>query len=157
MKSGDEFCLCLDDDNNVISWKFGLNCEENEIILNQDKTTFTTFSDKPKVVMGKLSYHTGSLKCLLGDFIENNSYYEPNSLLNSWEQFLNSSSCGLFKNPKGDVFVVFIENNSSRSYMNEVANEYLFNNELSVKPTTISFNYIEIDNVKEKLYVQIGD
>jgi hypothetical protein len=157
MKSGNDFCLCLDDDNNAISWKFGLNCEENEIILNQDKTIFTTFSDKPKVIMGELNYHTGSLKCLLGDFIENNSYYEPNSLLNSWEQFLNSSSCGLFKNPKGDVFVVFIENNSSRSYMNEVANEYLFNNELSVKPTTISFNYIEIDNVKEKLYVQIGD
>ena len=152
-----KYKLSLDTNNNVVSLKFGLNCKENEITLNQDKTTFTTFDELPKVIKGNLNYHSGSLSCLLGRFLEDNKYYEPNSLMELWEEFLKTSSCALFKNPKGDAYIVFIENSPTKTYMNEIANEYFVNQELTVKPSTISFTYIEIDKIDERLYILLGD
>lgn len=136
-----------------INWVFQLNCSEGDITLNQDKTTFTTFAPKPKISVGDLNYHSGSLSCLLGNVLYNDQYYEPNILLEKWENMIKENHIYLFKNPKGDAMVVSLDDGIKRKYMNEVANYYIgeYNRNISItnRPTTIDFSYIEIMEAKD--------
>lgn len=133
-----------------INWIFQLNCTEGDIVLNQDKTIFETFSSKPKVSIGELNYHSGSLSCLLGNMLYNDMYYEPNILLEKWNNMIKENYIYLFKNPKGDSMIVSLDNGSKRKYMNEVANYYTgtynMDTVITNRPTTIEFSYTEILN-----------
>lgn len=163
---GDVFTLtpiyCLKDESyrvvkdefgKPINWVFQLNCSEGDITLNQDKTTFTTFASKPKISVGDLNYHSGSLSCLLGNVLYNDQYYEPNILLEKWENMIKENHIYLFKNPKGDTMIISLEDGIKRKYMNEVANyyigEYNKNTSITNRPTTIDFSYIEIMEAKD--------
>lgn len=140
--------IVKDEFGQPINWIFQLNCVEDEIVLNQDKTVFTNFSNKPKISIGDLNYYTGNFSCLLGNTLYNDTYYEPNTLLEKWDKMIKENHIYLFKNPKGDSMIISLENNSSKKYMNEVANYYIdsYNNNQFVtnRPTTISFSYTEV-------------
>lgn len=148
--SDNSFSVVQDENGNPVIWSFLLNCSENELTLNQDKTIFSTFAEKPKISIGELNYITSSFSCLLGQTLYNGQYYESNVLLEKWNDMLKNQSLFLFKNPKGDTMIVSIDAGSSRQYMNEVANYYINNindvNEITNRPTTISFSYTEIQD-----------
>ena len=141
-----------------INWVFQLNCSEDDIVLNQDKTIFTTFASKPKISIGDLNYHSGGLSCLLGNILYNDQYYEPNILLEKWKNMIKENYIYLFKNPKGDTMVISLKDGTKRKYMNEVANyyidEYDKNNTITNRPTTIDFSYVEIMEAKD---IQVFD
>lgn len=143
-----KYSIVKDEFGNNIVWSFQLNCEEGDIVLNQDKTVFTTFSSKPKISIGDLNYCTGNFSCLLGNTLYNDQYYEPNILLEKWNKMVKENHIYLFKNPKGDSMVIFLEDGTKRKYMNEVANYYIgvFNGQTAItnRPTTIEFSYQEI-------------
>jgi hypothetical protein len=137
-----------------INWVFQLNCSEGNITLNQDKTIFTTFASKPKISIGSLNYYTGNFSCLLGNCLYNDQYYEPNILLELWDEMIKENNIYLFKNPKGDAMIISLEDGTKRKYMNEVANyvvgSYNGNIAITNRPTTIDFSYLEIadaDNI----------
>ena len=138
-----------------MNWIFQLNCDEGDITLNQDKTSFTTFASKPKIAIGDLNYYSGSLSCLLGNVLYNDVYYEPNILLEKWDKMVKQNYLYLFKNAKGDSYIVSLEDGTKKKYMNEIANYLIhsYNMETAItnRPTTISFNYIEVldaDNIQ---------
>lgn len=138
-------------------WTFQLNCSEGDITLNQDKTMFTSFAQKPKVSIGKLNYYTGNFSCLLGNTFYNDCYYEPTIMLDKWNRMLQENHLYLFKNIKGDAMIIYIENGSKRKYMNEAANYYTSNFDgittVTDRPTTIDFSYVEIlDNNDIQIY-----
>ena len=156
------YTVVKDEYGNPINWTFLLNQSETDITLNQDKTTFEGFASKPKIAVGDLNYHSGGLSCLLGNVMCNDQYYEPNILLEKWDKMIQENHFFLFKNPKGDVFVVSLEDGTKRKYMNEIANYYKdsYNNNLSItnRPTTIDFSYIEImDADKIRVYGGLKD
>ena len=147
-----KYGVIKDEFGEAINWIFQLNCEENEIVLTQDKTVFTTFASKPKISVGDLNYHTGSFSCLLGNTLYNDQYYEPNILLDKWDKMVQKNHIYLFKNPKGDAMVISLEDGTKRKYMNEAANYYVgtynMNTAITNRPTTIEFSYMEILNAE---------
>lgn len=153
--------IIKDETGKPIIWTFGLNFQEGEITLNQDKTVFTTFAPMPKISVGDLNYTTGSFSCLLGSILCNGEYYESNIILTKWEDMLKNNSLFLFKNPKGEVRVISIDANPTRSYMNEAANYNINYNtatqEITTRPTTISFTYTEVLESKDIRIFSIGD
>lgn len=159
-KENNSYAL-FEEGGGVSLWSFGLNFKEGEISLNQDKTIFTSYIEKPIVTKGELNYASGSLSCLLGEVNYNSTYFEPALLLQKWEDFIKYNSIALYKNIKGDIFIVYIDNNYNRSHMNEVANYYIDNfrgfEEITQRPTTISFNFTEIDEINPENFVKIGE
>lgn len=143
-----KYRVLKDEFGEAINWIFHLNCSEGDITLKQDKTMFTTFASKPKISMGDLNYYTGSLSCLLGNVLYNDTYYEPNILLEKWNKMIKENHIYLFKNPKGDCLIVSLEEGTKRKYMNEVLNYYKnnYNGEIAItnRPTEIEFSYVEI-------------
>lgn len=129
-------------------WSFGLNCQENSITLNQNKAPVATFARFPKYTIGDNNYHSGSFSALLGEY--NNLFYQDNiNKVNLWNAFIQNNKVYLYKNRKGDVMIIAIDSNSTREYMNEVANYYDNNGEINTYPTTINFNYTEVDNINK--------
>lgn len=152
-----KYGVIKDELGNTINWIFQLNCSEGDIVLNQDKTIFTTFANKPKISLGDLNYYTGKLSCLLGNVLYNDQYYEPNILLDKWDKMIKEKHIYLFKNPKGDSMIISLEDGTKKTYMNEAANYYLqsYNDNIAItnRPTTIEFSYIEIaDSEKIQIY-----
>lgn len=150
-----QYGVVRDEFEQPMNWIFQLNCDEGDITLNQDKTTFTTFASKPKIAIGDLNYYSGSLSCLLGNTLYNDEYYEPNILLEKWDKMVKQNYLYLFKNAKGDSYIVSLEDGTKKKYMNEIANyhRHSYNMETAItnRPTTISFNYIEVldaDNIQ---------
>ena len=142
-----------DEFGETINWIFQLNCSEGDIKLNQDKTSFTTFSSKPKISIGDLNYYSGDFSCLLGNTLYNDQYYEPNILLEKWNKMIKENYIYLFKNAKGDSMIVSLEDGTKKKYSNEIANYYkgTYNAEIAItnRPTEISFSYIEITDSED--------
>ena len=154
--NSNRYTIIKDEYNTPIIWTFQLNCTEGDITLEQDKTMFTSFAQKPKVSIGNLNYYTGNFSCLLGNTFYNDCYYEPTVMLDKWNKMLQDNHLYLFKNIKGDAMIVYIESGSKRKYMNEAANYYVSAIDglpaITDKPTTIDFSYVEIMNNNIQIY-----
>lgn len=128
-------------------WVFSLNCEESELTFNQDKTFVNTFAAFPKFSMGLNSYYSGSLTALLSDYSA--SCLEDNTnRLEHWKKFLKKYEVCLYKNLKGDVKIVALDSNTNQKYMNEIANYYKEDDMVNAYPTTVSFKFVEIQDIK---------
>ena len=146
--TSDSFGFQLIKSTNNLVWTFYLNCKEGSLTLKQDKTIFNSFSKYPKYSIGKNNYHSGSFSALLGNY--NGIYYEDNiEIVEKWKEFLEKVEVCLYKNLKGEVMIVVIESDSTREYMNEYANLYNNNGEINTYPTSISFNYVEVDEIRK--------
>lgn len=150
---GNKYGVIKDEFGEPINWIFQLNCSEGDITLNQDKTSFTTFTSKPKISIGNLNYYSGNFSCLLGNTLYNDQYYEPNILLDKWNDMIKQNYFYLFKNTKGDAMVISLEDGTKKKYMNEVANYYKgtynMNTAITNRPTTIEFSYIEVMDAED--------
>ena len=76
-------------------------------------------------------------------------------VLEKWDEMVKRNYLYLFKNAKGDSYIVSLEDGTKKKYMNEIANYLIhsYNMETAItnRPTTISFNYIEVldaDNIQ---------
>ena len=146
--SENKYTVVKDEFGKPVNWAFHLNYSEGDITLNQDKTSFTTFSSKPKVIVGDLNYYSGKFSCLLGNILYGNEYYEPNILLEKWDKMIKENHIYLFKNIKGNAFIVYLEDGTKKKYQNDIINSYILdyngNKVRTICPTTIDFSFTEI-------------
>lgn len=145
-------------DGKAVVWKFYGNCVEQEFTKNQDKTLYDTFTRYPRFSMGESNYFTMSFSGLLGSFDENGQYYEPSTLLEQWNEFIDMGLPCLYKNLKGDKRIVFINNESSLSFNNEYLNRYIDEEDfVTNRPTTININMTEIDDSNKISLCKVGE
>ena len=153
--------ILTDEDDKVIIWNFGVNCQESAYTQNLDRTTYQTFNAKPLVSIGQSNYLTGQLTCLLGQVTCNGEYYEPTILLKKFRNMVASNDLFLLKNPKGDTRIVTITGSPTFTYNNDWANLYttkLPNNfdEITNRPTELNFSFTEIEDPEKYSIVSIG-
>ena len=158
-----QYKILTDENNNLIIWNFGVNCQESSMTQNLDRTVYQNLAAKPLVSIGLSNYLTGGLTCLLGEVTCNGEYYEPTILLKKFRDMIASNDLFLFKNPKGDTRIVTISDNPSYTYNNDWANLYKTSldtenniSDITNRPTELSFQYTEIDDPEKYSIVSIG-
>lgn len=155
------YSILTDENDNLIIWNFGVNCQESQYTQNLDRTVYQTFSAKPLVSIGQSNYLTGQLTCFLGQVLCNAEYYEPTVLLKKFRNMVVSNDLFLLKNPKGETKIITITGSPTFTYNNEWANLYsakLDNdfNDITNRPTELSFSYTEIEDPEKYSIVSIG-
>ena len=124
------------DMNNI--WNFQLNVESGSIGDNVNRQLHETYSRFPRVMYGRRRYKEGSLKCLLGYISKNDcDYIDSVDMMDKWDEFINNGEIKLLKTPKGQIFPVDIYNSKF-----DTMDEFL------MEPTTLSFDYVQLEDYK---------
>lgn len=121
-------------------WKFNLNVSSGSMMQNMNNTTYNNLTKFPKVSAGKLNYSSGSLSCLLGGIQKTSNslaeYIEPNTMLESWNDFCSNGNIKLMKDRKGNAMLVMITDTSAQ--VDDITRE---------QANTITFSWVQVDNV----------
>ena len=159
-------------------WNFKGNITNESLTQNTSITVWDTLGVYPKMSIGQKNYDSSSLSCMLGDVTEyskfKNQVDEENGetvvkssrhygytekihlherygremeKLIAWREFCNNGKLKLLKDTKGHAWIVQITDNPSRSI--EVRSERM--------PTTISFNWIEVEDISSVSIIVIGE
>ena len=173
----DEWSICdiEDTDEENIYFKTGstwnFKCNLSEEVLNQNNsiTVWDTLGIYPKISIGEKNYDGSTFSCLLGDVTEYNVYnqdgvskqkYGYTELINknyrysrdtekiiAWRKFCNNGKIKLLKDIKGNAWIVQITDTPTRT-INNTTNELY---------TTISFNWIEIEDKNNISIIKLGE
>lgn len=177
----DEWSICDivegdPDENNTIAyiksgpiWKFKANLEQEDLTQNTSVTIWDTLGAYPKISIGQKNYDSGSVTCLLGEVTEftnydeeenatkhynytekinlNNRYSREMERLEAWREFCNNGNLKLLKDVKGNAWIVQITENPHRN----------INVKVHSMPTTISFDWVEVENIEGQAIIKIGN
>lgn len=169
----DKFSICdidFDEEKSqyIVSsevWLFNCNVEANQITQNTSVTSWDTLGKYQKVSIGKRKYDSGTMSCLLGEVTQhisdknqgkniygyterinkNSIYSSENEKEVAWKNFISNGKTKLFKDTKGNKWIVQILENNGRE----------INYKAIGKITKISFDWIEIED--SSLYPIVGD
>lgn len=123
-------------------WKFDLNVSSGAMTQNMNNTTYNNLTRFPKISAGKLNYSSGSLSCLLGSVQKTTNslaeYIEPNTMLESWNDFCSNGNIKLMKDRKGNAMLVMITDTSAQ--VDDITKE---------QANTITFSWVQVDSVNE--------
>ena len=178
----DEWSICDiveggPDENNAIAyiksgpiWKFKANLDQEDLTQNTSVTIWDTLGAYPKISIGQKNYDSGTVSCLLGEVTEYIKYdYNSNGgktvygytekinltgrygremeRMEAWREFCNNGNLKLLKDVKGNAWIVQITENPSRDI--EVRSSLML--------TTISFDWVEVENIEGQAIIKIGN
>lgn len=155
------------------TWNFLCNIEEENLEQNTSITIWDTLGPYPKISIGQKNYDGSSFTALLGEVTEHIKYKNNQDLtghkiygyteklrrnmnsryareiekLNAWREFCNNGNLKLLKDVKGHAWVVQITENPTRS-INVLS---------STMPTTISFNWVEVEDITSISIIVLGE
>lgn len=119
------------------TWTFVASIDSGEIINNVNRNLHVGTSRYPTVTRGSNNYQSGSFSAdLLTIECPTEEIYDNIQKVNKWIEFINDDCLFILKSDKGDVWIVSISENTSRSY-DESVNPIL---------TKVSYSWIEIDD-----------
>jgi len=124
------------DEDNI--WSFELNIKSNALTPKFDKTFQDGFGRFPRASYGNRNYIEGGLETLIGKVSYNGEYTDDNiDLWEKWVQFCANGQLKLLKDRKGHVLPIDIKDTSPECM-----------DDLSEQVTTISFNFVQLDDSK---------
>ena len=153
------------------TWNFIGNISEENLEQNNAVTIWDTLGVYPKISVGRKNYDSSTFTALLGQVTEHNKfkdaqdlegkkiygYTEKNNLngyyaremekLIAWREFCNNGKLKLLKDTKGHAWIVQITDNPSRN----------INILSSTMPTTISFNWVEVEDISSVSIITLGE
>lgn len=122
-----EWCFSLAAEEGSTSHAFGLDAKE-------------ALAPMPKIERGETDYLSGSLSCELGYISCDGIWYDDAETLQRWRKFCAEHDKFLYKDLKGNVYIVAISQNS---WQNETAIVHNMDG-TAAYPTKISFSWTEI-------------
>lgn len=118
-------------------WQMRFDLSIGDFRINTDVTVSEGYNRYPRVSVGEKQYITGSLSAKLSEINCVTMQLEDTiERLEAWEKFVSSGKKMLIKDTKGQILIGMISDSSSYSY----------DNSLQGLPTTVSFNFIEVEN-----------
>lgn len=120
-------------------WTFGLSVKSNGTTPQIDKTIYNGLYRFPRISQGKRNYKEGGISCYFGDVDNVTGEYinDTTELVDKWIEFVNNGELKLLKDIKGDVIPCDIKDS-----------QYQYSDEFIQIPITLSFNYIQLDDMK---------
>lgn len=125
-------------------WRFEIDSEEGAVTHSYGFEALETLSPLPKISRDETDYLKGSLKCGLGYISCDGIYYDSAEMLRKWRKFCAEHEKCLYKDVKGNVYIVAI---SSNSWQNSAIVHNMDGS--AVFPSQISFEWTEIGRVDE--------
>ena len=119
------------------TWTFVASIDSGEIVNNVNRNLHVGTSRYPTVTRGSNNYQSGSFSAdLLTIECPTEEIYDNIQKVNKWIKFINDDCLFILKSDKGDVWIVSISENTSRSY-DESVNPIL---------TKVSYSWVEVDD-----------
>ena len=130
------------------TWTFVASIDSGEIVHNVNRNLHVGTSKYPTVSRGNNCYQTGSFSAdLLEIKCPSAEIYDDIQKVNKWIKFINDDCLFILKSDKGDVWIVSITDNTSRSY------------DESVTPilTKVSYSWVEVDDPDNIQIVEVAN
>lgn len=118
------------------TWTFVASIDSGEIVTNNGRTMHVGTSTYPSITSTNNRYHSGSFSTdILTIGCESVEIQDNIQRVNKWIKFINDDCLFILKSDKGDVWIIAISENTSRSY------------DESVEPilTKVSYSWVEVD------------
>lgn len=151
-------------------WRFWVNITEESLNQNNSVTIWDTLGKYPKISIGQKDYSGSTFTALLGDMCDFNKYnFNTDSdktvynyterihlkdkysreieKLNAWKEFCNNGKLKLFKDVKGNSWIIQITDSITQS-IDPTSN---------ISQTTISFNWVEVEDISKSAIVNLGE
>ena len=116
-------------------WTFGLNMSAQSMHPVSNKSYTTGFNKYPKAVQGKENYLEGGLSCLIGDVTCSRYTGDNIDMIEKWQAFCNNGELKLLRDLKGHVIPCSIKDTT-----------YDIDYSILEQPTTISFNFVQLED-----------
>lgn len=116
-------------------WTFGLNVSAQSMRPVYNKVYTTGFGKYPKLTHGEENYLEGGLSCLIGDVACAGYTGDNIDIIEKWQAFCNNGELKLLRDLKGHVIPCSIKDTT-----------YDIDYSISEQPTTISFNFVQLED-----------
>lgn len=116
-------------------WKFDLNLQSNDLKQNLEKHQLGNLTQFPKIASGKKNYLSGGITALIGEIV-NNEYVDTVERQEDFRKFVANGEIKLLKDRKGGIYLV-----------KTTQNTFNYLNEIEIQPLTISFEFVEVNDV----------
>lgn len=127
------------------TWRFISNIDSGSIVSNLDRTVHVGTSKMPTVTSTNNNYQSGIFSMnLLTLLCPDETIVDDIEKVEAWLKFINDDSLYILKSDKGDVWIIAISDNTSRSY-DESVNPIL---------TSASYSWTEVKSVDEIQIIQ---
>lgn len=118
-------------------WRLRFDLNIGDFRMNTDVVVSEGYNKYPRVSVGEKRYITGSLSAKLSEINCVTMQLEDTiERLEAWKKFVSSGKKMLIKDTKGQIIIGMISDSTSYSY----------DNSLQGLPTTVSFNFVEVEN-----------
>lgn len=119
------------------TWHFVSAIDSGSITTNLNRTVHVGTSRYPTVTGTNNKYQSGTFTTnLLSIECPDETIYDNIEKVDRWQKFINDDCLFILKSDKGDVWIVAISDNTSRTY-DESADPIL---------TNVSYSWVEVDN-----------
>ena len=126
----------IDNDN---KWYFMLDIDDKTITFNSDRQIQNTGSELPKIATTRKNYMSGTIKCKIGQIINEYLYINDNiKYLYNFLKFANDNNIKILKLKNNLIIPVNIQLNTSST-----------NHQLIDAPSEISFTWIQVEDIKD--------
>lgn len=126
------------------TWHFISDINSGDIAHNLGLVTHVGTSTYPTVSRTNNAYESGSFSAnLLSLICPSGEIYDDIEKVNRWKKFINGDNLFLLKSDKGDVWIISISENISRTY-DESTYRVL---------TSVSYSWVEVMNINDVLIV----
>ena len=120
------------------TWVLAFENQSGTITQNETRSTSLGIASYPKVSVSDNGYISGSFSAMLGNFNTKIQKFDDDLLkVESWREFISQDTPYLLKTSKGDVWVVSVSDAPKMEY----------DESLRGCPATVSFDFIECDNI----------
>lgn len=124
------------------TWILAYENKSGTITQNETRNTSIGISSYPKVSVSDNGYISGSFSAMLGGYdFDIMRFDDTIGKVEKWREFVSQDTPYLLKNSKGDVWIVSINDSPTTEY----------DESLRGCPTTISFSFMECDDVNKVL------
>ena len=122
------------------TWRFISNIDSGSITTNLNRTLHVGTSRLPTVTGTNNNYQSGTFAAnlLSLDCTTSEDIIDDISKVEAWQKFINDDCLFILKSDKGDVWIVAISENTSRTY-DESADPIL---------TSVSYSWVEVEDAK---------
>lgn len=121
-------------------WRLRFDLNINDFVVNTDAVVSEGYSRFPRVSVGEKRYISGGVSAKLSDLnCETMRIEDTIERLEAWKKFISSGKKMLIKDTKGQMFIGMVNASPSYSYDNGTYG----------LPTTVSFNFVEIESCDE--------
>lgn len=119
----------------VETWYFKTSPQDASITQNLGISLYDTTNGMPLITRTQKEYESGTFTIdLMQLSCPDNEIKDNISFVKKWTKFINGENDFLYKNPKGDVWIINVSGNPSRSY--SYGSQYM--------ETTVTYEWVQI-------------